>query len=346
MLADKIEHYKTEKKTLHNTPAQYKKEFPFLSEVDCMALCNAQMNLQAAYSNFFRKLKQGKKEPGFPVFKAKHRSKWSYTTSRIKENISLDGNELKLPKLGKVKCVQHREIPDFRNIKTVTVTKTRAGKYYASILVEYETQVPKKEIESVVGLDFSMRELYVDSEGNSAGSPRYFRMAQEELAKQQRIFSHRKTGSKRREEQRIRVARVYEKISNQRRDFLHKKSKYLADKFDMVCIEDLNMQDMSRSLNFGKSVADSGWGIFTTFLKYKLEDRGKQLFVINKWFPSSKMCSSCGEINSGLKLSEREWTCGCGKHHDRDLNAAINIRDFGIRTSGLEGLAQECLLSS
>ncbi len=343
MLADKIEHYQNTKKSLSNTPAQYKKEFPFLSEVDSMALCNAQMNLQTAYSNFFRKLKQGKKDAGFPKFKSKHKSKWAYTTNCINGNIAISDNKLKLPKLGKVRCMQHRSIPNDCIIKSTTITKTRTGKYYASILVEYETQVSQKEIETVIGLDFSMKDLYVDSNGDSASYPRYFRQAQEELARQQRVFSHRKKGSKRYEKQRIRVAKVYEKIANQRKDFLHKASKILADKYDMVCVEDLDMKAMAQCMNFGKSVSDNGWGYFRQLLKYKLEDQGKQLFVIDKWFPSSKTCSNCGAINENLKLSDRVWICDCGVTHNRDVNAANNIRNFGIITSGLEGIAQECL---
>ena len=343
MLSDKIEYYKEHKKSLSNTPAQYKQEFEFLKEVDSMALCNAQMNLQTAYSNFFRKVKQGRKDVGFPKFKSKHTSKWTYTTSYVNGNIEVSENKLKLPKVGKVKCVQHREIPENCIIKSATITKTRSGKYYASILVEYGTQVLEKKIKSVVGLDFSMKELYVASEGSSANYPRYFRQAQEELAKKQRILSRRKKGSKRYEKQRIKVARIHEKAANQRKDFLHKQSRELADKFDMVCVEDLNMKGMAQSMNFGKSVSDNGWGYFRQFLKYKLEDQGKKLFVIDKWFPSSKTCSQCGSINDSLKLSDREWTCGCGVIHDRDVNAANNIRNFGILTSGLEGLAQECL---
>ena len=340
MLADKIKHYNDTKLSLKNTPAQYKKEYEFLKEVDSLALANAQMNLEAAYSNFFRRVKQGKKFAGFPKFKSKKKCNWSYTTNNQKDSIRIENNKVKLPKIGFVKLIQHREIPNDYIIKSVTVSKTRTNKYYISILVEYETQVIKKDIEKVIGLDFSMKELYVDSTGYSANYPRFFRHAQEKLAKEQRKFSHRKPGSKRYEKQRLKVAKIHEHIANQRKDLLHKESHKLTNAYDMVCVEDLNMQAMSQCLNFGKSVADNGWGMFRTFLKYKLEDQGKLLFVIDKWFPSSKMCNVCGCINKELTLADREWTCDCGTKHDRDHNASINIRNFGIRTVGMTGIAQ------
>lgn len=342
MLADKIKHYEATKLSLKNTPAQYKEEFEFLKEIDSLALANAQMNLETSYSNFFKRVKQGKKEVGFPKFKSKKKCSLSYTTNNQKDSIRIENNKIKLPKIGFVKLIQHREIPNDHIIKSVTITKTRTNKYYASILVEYETQVIKKDIEKVIGLDFSMKELYVDSNGYSADFPRFFRIAQEKLAKEQRIFSHRKPGSKRYEKQRLKVAKIHEHIANQRKDFLHKESHKLANAYDMICIEDLNMQAMGQCLTFGKSVADNGWGMFRTFLKYKLEDQGKQLFVIDKWFPSSKMCNVCGCINKELTLSDREWKCDCGTIHNRDHNAAINIRNFGIRTVGMAGVAQEC----
>ncbi len=343
MLADKIEYYKKTKCSLKNTPAQYKNEFEFLKEVDSLALANAQMNLETAYSNFFRSIKQGKKDIGFPKFKSKKKCKWNYTTNNQKGSIRIENNKIKLPKIGFVKIIQHREIPEDYLLKSVTVTKTRTNKYYISILFEYETQIIKKKIEKAIGLDFSMKSLYVDSNGHSADFPKFFRQSQGKLAKEQRVLSHRKLHSKRYEKQKLKVAKIYEHISNQRKDFLHKESYKLANNYDLICVEDLNMKSMGQCLNFGKSVSDNSWGFFTTILKYKLEDRGKQLFVIDKWFPSSKMCNICGCINKELTLSDRQWSCDCGSIHDRDHNAAINIRNFGIRTVGTTELAQECL---
>lgn len=329
MLSDKIKHYKETGLSLQNTPAHYKDEYEWLKEVDSLALANAQQNLNSAYKNFFARIKKGVKEVGFPKFKSKKKAKWSYTTNNQKGTIAVEGTKIKLPKIGLVNVRLHRQIPKHYVIKSATITKTRTNKYYVSVLVEYENQVSPKDIETVVGLDFSMRELYVASDGSSANYPRYFRLIQEQLVKEQRSLSRKKYGSRGYEKQKLRVTKVHEKIANQRADFLHKKSRELVDQYDMVCIEDLNMQAMSQCLKFGKSVMDNGFGMFTSFLKYKLEDQGKKLFVIDKWFPSSKMCSSCGQIKEDLQLSDRMYSCDCGLEIDRDLNASINIKTVG-----------------
>lgn len=202
---------------------------------------------------------------------------------------------------------------------------TASGKYYISILTEYE-----KEIEKVVGLDFAMDGLFVDSEGRKANYPKFYRQMLEKLAKEQRKLFNKKKGSSNWNKQRIRVAKIKEKISNQRKSFLHHKSKELATNYDAVVIEDLDMKGMSRALNFSKSVADNGWGMFTSFLQYKLKEQGKQLIKIDKGFPSTKTCSKCGSIKE-IKLSERTYQCNCGLNLDRDYNSAINIKKEGIR---------------
>ena len=329
MLADKIEHYKQTKERLNNTPAQYKKDFPWLKEVDSIALANAQMNLKRAYDNFF----SNPKKFGFPKFKSKHRNKKSYTTSNQRDNVRFEKGYLRLPKTGLVKIKQHRNIPDDYKIKSVTISQNASGKYYASILFEYENQVPQTEMQKFLGLDFSMHELYVDSNGNCPQFPRYYRRSEKKLQKEQRKMSKMVNGSKNREKQRIKVAKLHEKIANQRKDFLHKQSRQIANVYDCVCIENLNMQAMAQTLNFGKSVSDNGWGMFTTFLKYKLEELGKRLVKIDKFFASSQLCSVCGYKNSETKdLSVREWTCPCCQtYHNRDVNAAINIRNEGMR---------------
>ncbi len=329
MLSDKINYYHETKQKLNNTPAQYKSEFEWLKEVDSLALANAQMNLQKAYNNFFSSPKTG-----FPKFKSKHRSRKSYTTNNQKGSITLENGFLKLPKLvDLVKVKQHRQIPKDYKIKSVTISQTSSGKYYASILFEYENQVHEQPLQNFLGLDFSMHELYKDSNGNEPQYPRYYRKAEKRLAKEQRKLSLMQKGSANRNKQRIKVAKLHEKIANQRKDFLHKQSRQIANTYDCVCIEDLNMQAMSQSLNFGKSVLDNGWGMFTAFLKYKLEEQGKRLVKVDRFFASSQTCSCCGYKNSATKnLSIREWNCPeCGTHHDRDVNAAINIRNEGMR---------------
>ena len=328
MLSDKINHYEETKQKLNNTPAQYKSKFPWLKEVDSLALANAQMNLQTAYNSFFRNPKIG-----FPKFKSKKSNRRSYTTNCVNGNISIDNGFLKLPKVGLVKLKQHRLILSNYKLKSVTISQTPSGKYYASVLFEYENQIQEQELHDFLGLDFSMHGLYKDSNGNEPAYPRYYRQAEERLKREQRKLTLMQKGSKNRSKQRIKVANLHEKVANQRKDFLHKQSRQIVNAYDCVCIENLDMKAMSQSLNFGKSVADDGWGMFVTFLKYKLEETGKRLVKVNKFFASSQICNVCGYKNTATKnLSIRAWDCPeCGTHHDRDINAAINIRNEGMR---------------
>lgn len=328
MLSDKIKYYEETKQKLNNTPAQYKKEFKWLKEVDSLALANAQMNLQTAYNNFFRSPKVG-----FPKFKSKKISLKSYTTNCVNGNIVVENGYIKLPKVGLVKIKQHRQIPSDYKLKSVTVSQTPSGKYYASVLFEYENQVQEQTPQTFLGLDFSMHELYKDSNGNEPAYPRYYRQAEKQLKREQRKLSLMQKGSKNRDKQRIKVAKMHEKVSNQRKDFLHKQSRQIVNAYDCICIENLDMKAMSQALNFGKSVSDNGWGMFTTFLQYKLEELGKRLVRVDKFFASSQICNVCGYKNTATKnLSIRAWDCPeCGTHHDRDVNAAINIRNEGMR---------------
>lgn len=314
---------------LHNTPAQYKEKYLWLKEVDSLALTNAQKNLETAYDNFFKNTKIG-----FPKFKAKRKTKKAYTTNNVNNNIKIVNTYLKIPKIKSlIKIKIHRNIPDNYKLKSVTISQYASGKYFASILFEYENQVIEKKSKTFVGLDFSMHELYVDSEGIYANYPKYYRQAQLKLAREQRKFSKMEKGSKNREKQRIKLAIVHEKVANQRKDFLHKLSKKLIEKFDCVCIEDLNMKALSQVLNFGKSVMDNGWGMFVNFLDYKSKEVGKKLVKVGKYFASSQICSNCGYKNKEVKdLSIRQWKCpNCKVVHDRDINAAINIRNEGMR---------------
>ena len=197
-------------------------------------------------------------------------------------------------------------------------------------------------MQKFLGLDFSMHELYRDSNGKEPAYPGYYRNAEKKLAREQRKLSKMQKSSNNRNKQRLKVAKLHEKVSNQRKDFLHKQSRQIANAYDCICIEDLDMKAMSRSLKFGKSVSDNGWGMFTTFLRYKLEEQGKKLVKVDRFFASSQTCSVCGYKNAKTKnLALREWDCPqCGTHHDRDVNAAVNIRnDTGIARLCL---AQKC----
>ncbi|MCG3417876.1 transposase [Oceanobacillus jordanicus] len=330
MLAERKETYETLKenkeewkKVKHPTPAKFKKEYEWLKEVDSLALANAQLNLDKAYKAFF------KGNARFPRFKSK-RHKQSYTTNVVNGNIQLLDGHIKLPKLKSLKMKQHRKIPLEYKIKSCTVSMSASGKYYISILTEYEKEIESKEIEKVVGLDFAMDGLFVDSEGEKANYPKFYRLMLEKLAKEQRKLSRKKKGSSNWNKQRIRVAKIQEKVANQRKNFLHYKSKALVSKFDAVVIEDLDMKGMAQALKFGKSVADNGWGMFTSFLQYKLKEQGKHLIKIDKWFPSTKTCSSCGKTQP-MPMEVRIYTCSCGLNLDRDYNAARNIKKEGIR---------------
>ena len=335
MLADKKAMYEETGKTKRLTPAGYKKDFPWLKEVDSLALANVQLHLEAAFARFF--------EPGknrYPRFKSKHRSRKSYTTNVVNGNITLEDGRLRLPKAGPVRIRQHRRIPEGYVLKSVTVSMEPSGKYYASLLYEYparENQTPgaDREDAKVLGIDFAMRGMAVFSDGSRAEYPGYYRLAQERLARDQRRLSKCKKGSRNYEKQKRWVALRHEKIRNQRKDYLHKLSRDLADRYDVIAVEDIDMQAMSRSLHFGKSVADNSFGAFRTMLAYKLEEQGKSFVKVGRFFPSSKMCSRCGNVKKELRLDERVYRCSCGLCMDRDLNAAVNIRDEGRRI--LEG---------
>lgn len=329
MLADKIEFYQENKQMLNNTPAMYKEEFPWLKEVDSLALSNAQMNLQSAFRNFF-------KQPGigFPKFKSKKTSRKSYTTNNIKGTIHLEGKYIKLPKIGLVKIKLHRNIPKEFTIKSATISQNGSGKYYISIIIEYESQVfdTKLDKSKSIGLDYSSPCFYIDSNGNEAGYPKFFRTLHDKLAFEQRKLSHMKYGSNNYCEQKLKVAKVHEKIANSRNNWIHNLSKELCDNHDIICVEDINLRNLSRCLTLGKSTMDNGFGTFRTYLQYKQNDRGHKLIKIDKWYPSSKTCNECGAIYKNLQLSERKWVCPeCGIIIERDKNAAKNILQEGLK---------------
>ena len=307
-----------------------KKEKPFLKEVDSIALQQALRHLDTAFQNFFRD-----KSKGYPKFKSKKNHHYSYSTVCVNNNIKLENSVLTLPKIGKIRIKQHRTIPKEYTLKSATISQTPTGKYYASILFEYEVSIQPAELVNIIGLDFSMHNLFVSSEEEFQVDEQflhYYRKALDKLAREQRILSHRNRGSKRYDKQRKKIALLHEKIANQRKDYLHKLSRQITNAYDLICVEDLNMQGMSQALNFGKSVADNAWGMFLRYLGYKAEELGKKLVKIDKWFASSKMCHVCGYIHEELTLSSRKWKCpACQTEHDRDKNAAQNIKAEGMR---------------
>ena len=298
-----------------------------------MALINTQLNLNQACRLLFPKGKA-------PKFRAKGKDKRSYTTNWINNNIEIihksdTENYIKLPKLGRVRIILHRDIPAEWRMKNATVKETASGKFFISLTFDAETKPKerKAELGRIEAFDYSMPSLVVSASGENditADDIRWYRNLEERIAKEQRKLSRMRHGSRNYWEQKYRIGKLHEKARNRRKDFLHKLSCNASRSFDAVIVEDINLQHMSQSLNFGKSVYDNGYGMLRNMLLYKLNDQGKILVKVDKFFPSSKRCSHCHEVNHELKLSDREWTCrSCGTHHDRDKNSCRNLLDEG-----------------
>ena len=346
MLSDKIDHYNEHKTELKNTPAQYKKEFEWLKEVDSLALANVQQNLRAAYSKFFKGL-------GFPKFKKKGQRD-SYTTNNQKGTVAITANSVKLPKIGHIKAKFPAKINGL--IKSATVSKEPTGKYFVSLLVETIVE-PLSKIRSNIGIDLGLTDFIVLSDGSKVANPTFLSKLQHKLAREQKILAKRRavakadqrklSDSRNYQKQKIKVAKVYERITNCRKDFLHKLSFNLIKNHDVIAIEDLNIKGMVKNRKLAKAISDSSWSAFTTMLTYKADWYGKTLVKIDRWYPSSKTCSGCGHLltKAELPLQVRSWNCpSCLQSNDRDINASINILNEGLRlvtlkTVGATGLA-------
>jgi putative transposase len=301
---------------------------------DCYSqiLQAATLNLTTAYKNFFAK------RAGFPKFKSKHGKQ----SIQYPQNVNIVDGNLKLPgNIGIVKTKIHRVIEG--KIKTVTVSKTPSGKYLASILTETEGENPVVSEGKIYGIDLGLKHFAVVTDGEKVSkydNPKHLAKHEFNLKRKQKKLARKQKGSKSRNRYRKVVAKVYERVSNSRQDFLHKLSYKLVSNSQAVIVENLHIKGMVRNHKLAKSISDVGWGTFTNFLAYKLERRGAKLIEIDRWFPSSKLCSNCFYQMSELSLDVREWTCPhCNTHHDRDGNAAINIRAEGIRMLKAEGSA-------
>lgn len=340
MLSDKIEGYKRTGKFSTVTPAKYKKDYPYLKEVDSLALANKQMDLQAAFRNRFSKSR--KRANGFPKFKSAKHSRKAYTTNNQKGTVAIIENKyIKLPKVGKVKAVIHR-IPEHNwIIKSATASQESDGKYYISVLFEFDKAVDPYVADktNAIGLDYASEGLYVDSNGNMGTNHKYYRESHDKLTKAQRKLS-RMQGSKKGEtkssnyiKQLRKMNKIHRHIANQRLDNLHKLSTEIANQYDVVCVESLNMRSMSnKGFGNGKATMDNGYGMFLSMLGYKLSDRNKYLVKVDKWFPSSQICHCCGTLHPEMKnLAIRKMSCDCGLTISRDQNAAINILKEGLR---------------
>jgi len=282
---------------------------------------------------------------GLPKFHKKHSCRDSYTTNNQKGTVAIvDEKFVKLPKLKPlVRFINHRQLPQNSIIKSATISKT-CDNYYISFTVEYEVEEVKPvEIKKVVGLDYSQSNFYVNSEGEKANYPHYYRKLENKLKLEQQRLSRKVLKSNNWIKQKKKISKLQNKIANQRLDFIHKLSYRLAEEYDCVVVEDLDLKNLAQCLSLGKNLHDNGFGKFREFLAYKLEDRGKQLIKIDKFFPSSKTCSKCGHYKDNLQLSDRIYHCdNCGYNIDRDINASINIKEEGInilKTCGSRGLA-------
>lgn len=303
---------------------ELKEDYKWIAECPAQAIQMSLRNLDNAYTSFFR-------GEGFPRFK----NKYSKQSIQFPQNTAVDLEKgiIRLPKLKWVTCIFDRHFNG--DVKTVTVSKTPTNKYFVSILVDNKKELPKKRPiveKTAVGIDLGIKTLAVLSDGMEFENPKWFRCSRANLRRRQRSLSRKKKGGKNREKQRLVVARCYEKITNQRKDYLQKISTLITKKYDTICMEDLNVSGMMKNHCLTLAIGEVGWSSLKSMLEYKAEWYGKNIITIGRFEPSSKICSVCGTINKELKLEHREWVCQkCGTLHDRDKNAAINIKNFGLR---------------
>lgn len=307
-----------------------KKELVWLKEADSRALLYALRDLDAAYKNFFRRVKQGKK-PGYPKFKSKHSHKQSYKCRCLSTNINISDKVIRLSKLGNVKCRITKEVEG--RIISATVSKTATDKYFVSLCCT-DVEIQKlPTTDNSVGIDIGIKDFAVLSDGTIFENHKYLSSNLQKLAKLQRRLSRKTKGSMRYEKARIEIAKLHEHISNQRNDMLHKISTEIVKTNDVICIEDLTPQNMLKNHHLAQAISDASWGEFRRQLKYKAEWYGRKIIEIDRFYPSSQLCSVCGHKNETVKnLSVRKWTCPkCDTEHNRDRNAAINILNEGLR---------------
>ena len=307
-----------------------KYEFEWLKEVDSTALQASVKDCDTAFQNFFRRVKQGG-IPGDPKFKSKRDHRKSYKSKNVGHTIWTDEKHVRLPKLGLVKCRISKEVKG--RILSATVSQNPSGKYFVSLCCTDVEIEPLPQTGSVVGVDLGVKDLAITSDEKKYPNSKFLYKSEKRLKRLQRQLSRKTKGSKRHEKQRVKLARAHERVTNQRKDAMQKATTDLVRKYDIICIEDLNVAGMVKCHNRAKSISDASFAEFRRQLEYKAAWYGKEIAVIDRFYPSSQLCSNCGNKNPLVKdTSIRDWICPvCGKYHDRDINAAKNILMEGLR---------------